>query len=768
MLLRGISGIIMEQSDKFREIFEKSPIGILFFDKEGNLTDANVSALEIGGIPSLNDVIGINIFNKINMDPKKDELLQKGLIKFQYQANFDNIKKLGIYNPRRSGIVFIDLTISVIDSGFLVQIQDITEMKQTDESLKESEEKFQVIANESPISITVYRDNRHLYANPAAEALLGYTKEELFNMDYKEFIHPDYQNMIEELAKARMKGETRKKRYEVKIITKNGQEKWTETSSNLIKYEGSPAIVITSIDITERKNIEEELKEARDNLELKVQERTEELQRSREYFRTLAENSPDSIIRLDKDLRYVYVNSAAAEITGKSPEDFMGKNYEEVGIPEEYAKLWTENNLKAIETGEIHHYVFEFRATNGLRFIESTAIPEFNANGEIESLLILDRDITERKNTEDELRRSKTSFKTLAENSPDIINRIDKEFKTVYINPAIIEISGKPPEHFIGKSIDKLGIPEEFTVPLKEKSIKAFKTGEIQEFETEMLTVKGLKIFYTYLAPEFGERGEVNTVFTVSHDITELKQAEKQLKETIQELERSNIELQQFAYVSSHDLQEPLRTIASFTQLLERRYKGKFDSDADEFMEYIVDAAIRMKEQIEGLLEYSRVTRGEEFELVDMNEILNQTIKSLDTSVKESKAEITINELPDVMGDASQLQRVFLNLISNAIKFRKQDEPLKIDISAYKHEDNNEYVFIVKDNGIGIEEQYSERIFTIFQRLHTREEYKGTGIGLSIVKRIIERHGGRIWIESEFGEGSNFYFTLPIGMNDLL
>ena len=376
----------MEQSDKFREIFEKSPIGILFFDKEGKLTDANVSALEIGGVPSLNDVIGINIFNKINMGPKKDELLQKGLIKFQYQANFDNIKKLGIYNPKRSGIVFIGLTISVIDSGFLVQIQDITEIKQTEESLKESEEKFQVIANESPISITVYRDNRHLYANPAAEALLGYTKEELFNMDYNGFIHPDYQNVIEELAKARMKGETKKKRYEVKIITKDGQEKWTETSSNLIKYEGSPAIVITSIDITERKNIEEELKEARDNLELKVQKRTEEL------------------------------------------------------------------------------------------------------------------------------------------------------------------------------------------------------------------------------------------------------------------------------------------------------------------------------------------------------------------------------------------QRVFLNLISNAIKFTKQDEPLKIDISAYKHGENNEYVFIVKDNGIGIEEQYNERIFIIFQRLHTREAYKGTGIGLSIVKRIIERHGGSIWVESKFGEGSNFYFILPIGM----
>ena len=252
-------------------------------------------------------------------------------------------------------------------------------------------------------------------------------------------------------------------------------------------------------------------------------------------------------------------------------------------------------------------------------------------------------------------------------------------------------------------------------------------------------------------------------ILEMNIDVTDKKQAERQLKETIKELERSNAELEQFAYVSSHDLQEPLRTIASFTQLLQRRYEGKLDEDADEFMDYIVEAAKRMKEQIEGLLEYSRVgTKGEEFKPVDMNLILNQTIQNLSASIKEINANIKIDELPEVMGDENQLQRAFQNLISNAIKFKKQEEPLKIHIFANKDIYNKEYVFGVQDNGIGIEEQYSERIFTIFQRLHTRDIYEGTGIGLSIVKRIIERHGGHIWVESEFGVGSTFYFTIPV------
>ncbi len=236
---------------------------------------------------------------------------------------------------------------------------------------------------------------------------------------------------------------------------------------------------------------------------------------------------------------------------------------------------------------------------------------------------------------------------------------------------------------------------------------------------------------------------------------------EKKMKKLITELKRSNDELQQFAYITSHDLQEPLRTIASFTQLLERRYKGKLDSDADEFIDYIVEASIRMKQMILDLLEYSRVTRVEKkCEPLKIERVLSNVLDSLNLLVRENNAEITHGILPTVMADENQLFRVFQNLIENAIKFKRDDENPKIYISAIKDLQRNEYIFGVSDNGIGIEEQYFDRIFTLFQRLHTRAVYQGTGIGLSISKRIIENHGGRIWVESEPGIGSTFYFTI--------
>jgi PAS domain S-box-containing protein len=983
--------------DEFREIFNQSPIGILFHDKEGVAVNANNSALKIMAISKLDDILGINLFDNPFIAEKKEKLLKEGIIRFQAPLDLDIIKELGFYYPTKKGVLFLDYTVSVTDSGYLVQIQDITERKIAEE-VQRSRESFRALAENSPdLIIRLDKDLRYVYINstvtektgqspeyyigktyeeagipekyatswkegnlkafetgeiqhqefefPAINGLrfiestiipefnvkgeinsllvlsrditerkkmedalkeseekyrelfdkandmislseikangmpgnyievndvgikrLGYSREEFLNLSPIDMVAPD--KRVEMPKNAAVMAEKGSVNFEIVNVTKDGKRIPVEINGHIINYKGRKAYLTVSRDITERKQAEKRLKESADEIydlynnapcgyhsldvngnflkvnqtelswlgykkeeligknfselltkesqkafkknfrmflergyvkdleyELirkdgsifpiilsastlkdekgnfllsrsilfditEIKKAQDELQRSRESFRTLAENSPFAIRRLDRDLRFLYSNRGSS-FTELSKEDFIGRTVDEIGMDEDTVERWKISSQKAFKTGEIQEEINEVPTPDGIITLKSIIVPEFNVKNETESIIIITQDITTLKNTEEELRRSKTSFKTLAENSPDIINRIDKEFKTVYINPAIIEISGKSPEYFIGKSMDKLGIPEEFTVPLEEKSIKAFKTGEIQEFETKMSTVKGLKTFYTFLAPEFDESGEVNTVFTVSHDITELKQAEKLLKETIRELERSNQELQQFAYVSSHDLQEPLRTIASFTQLLQRRYKGQLDSDADEFMEYTVEATIRMKEQIEGLLEYSRVgTKGGEFKPVDMNKILNQTIKSLDTSIKESDAKIEFDELPNVMGDADQLQRVFLNLISNAIKFRKPEEPLKIHISSKK--EDNEYIFSVQDNGIGIEEQYSERIFTIFQRLHTRDVYKGTGIGLSIVKRIIERHGGRIWVESSFGEGSTFYFTIPI------
>ena len=241
----------------------------------------------------------------------------------------------------------------------------------------------------------------------------------------------------------------------------------------------------------------------------------------------------------------------------------------------------------------------------------------------------------------------------------------------------------------------------------------------------------------------------------------ERKRAEEELQRTMVELERSNAELEQFAYIISHDLQEPLRMVASYTQLLEKRYKGSLDADAEEFIAYAVDGARRMQNMIQSLLSYSRVgTRGKPFQPTECESVFEQALANLKLTIDESGAGVTHDPLPRVMADETQLIQLFQNLLGNAIKFRDEKQP-RIHVSA--KEDSNECLFSVSDNGIGINPEYFDRIFVIFQRLHGREEYPGTGVGLSVCKRIVERHGGRIWVESQPGEGSTFHFAIPKG-----
>ena len=242
------------------------------------------------------------------------------------------------------------------------------------------------------------------------------------------------------------------------------------------------------------------------------------------------------------------------------------------------------------------------------------------------------------------------------------------------------------------------------------------------------------------------------------HDISDRKHAEDGLKRAMSDLERSNRELEQFAYVASHDLQEPLRMVASYTQLLARRYEGQLDEKAKKYIDYAVDGAVRMQRLITDLLAYSRAKAPTgSASAIDSHAVLGEALRNLQSAIQESQALITSDELPTVRADVTQLCQVFQNLIANAIKFHAKDAP-RVHVSA---EDlGHEWRFSVRDNGIGIEAQYAQRVFGIFQRLHTRQEYPGTGIGLAVCKRIVESHGGRIWVESELGKGSVFSFTV--------
>jgi signal transduction histidine kinase len=239
-----------------------------------------------------------------------------------------------------------------------------------------------------------------------------------------------------------------------------------------------------------------------------------------------------------------------------------------------------------------------------------------------------------------------------------------------------------------------------------------------------------------------------------------LKKNEEQLKLIVKEIDRSNKELQKFADIVSHDLHEPLRTVSSFIDLLARRYKGNLDEKADRYIAFALEGIDRMSKMISGLAAYSKIgTHTREFTMVDLEEILKQVKAGLNKSIEESNAEINHDPLPQIDGDETLLVQLFQNLIGNAIKFRKKDVPPRVHISSELKE--KEWLFGVHDNGFGISPEFHDRIFVIFQRLHTREEFAGTGLGLSVCKKIVERHGGRIWVESQPGEGSTFYFTLP-------
>ena len=366
------------------------------------------------------------------------------------------------------------------------------------------------------------------------------------------------------------------------------------------------------------------------------------------------------------------------------------------------------------------------------------------------------------------LRASEAKFRRIIESAPDTMVISDLNGRILLINAETERLFGYSREELVGQAVELL-IPERFrgTHPGHRDRYAA---NPRTRSMGEGLQLFGLRKDNTEFPVEISlspiETPEGTLISSAIRDITARKEAQEALRhrEALErralELKRSNDDLQQFAYIAAHDLQEPLRMVASYTQLLAKRYKGRLDSDADEFIAYAVDGAHRMQRLIGDLLAYCRVgTTGNDFRETSSEAALEQALLNLQSAIQESGGAVTHDPLPVVIADSIQLVQLFQNLVGNAIKYRSAESP-RVHVSAGKN-GAMEWIFSIRDNGLGIDPQYFEKIFGMFQRLHGRDEFSGTGIGLTVCKKIAERHGGRMWVESEPGKGSTFYFALP-------
>jgi PAS domain S-box-containing protein len=392
-------------------------------------------------------------------------------------------------------------------------------------------------------------------------------------------------------------------------------------------------------------------------------------------------------------------------------------------------------------------------------------------------------------NTAEEMRWIRTEqdlLDALLSHVPDSVYFKDRDSRFVRLSHSLAKRFGlTDPAQAANKTDFDFFTPEHAQEAFADEQ-EVMRTGKpiVGKEERETWPDGGITWVLTTKMPFLERGGQVIGTIGVSHEITELKRTELELRQyktsleelvaartaeltraneelaqKAEELARSNTDLEQFAYVASHDLQEPLRMVSSYTQLLARRYKGKLDSNANEFIGYAVDGANRMQTLIHDLLTYSRLTtNAPALKLTESSEACDAAIRNLQNSIKDAKAVVSVEALPQVLGDPTQLGQLFQNLISNAVKYRNKKAPI---VRVAAKPDGSKWVFSVHDNGIGIDPQFFERIFRVFQRLHTRKEYPGTGIGLALCRRIVERHGGKIWVESQPTHGSTFLFTMP-------
>ena len=571
--------------------------------------------------------------------------------------------------------------------------------------------------------------------NPAFEIILGYTTDELQARPLIDFVHPD--DRVATLAEfEKIIAGAPTIQFENRYQHKDGTYRWLSWTAQPVLEKG--LVYAVARDITRHKRTEAALLE------------------SEKLYRTLIEHAPEAIVVFDvENGHFVDCNRAAERLFGM-PRDAIHQT-NPVELSPEYqpdGRLSSEAAFEMIQQAvqsQVPHFEWVHRNAQGqdipceIWMARLPAPDRMLVRGSI-------NDITARKKAEEALRR--TQF--MVDSAGDAIFWMKRDARFSNVNEQACRSLGYTREEFRTMTVMDIG---------PKMTLEAFQTTWETAKEKGAYTYEALhqrkdgRTFPVEIAANYVEHDGSEFLCAIVRDITERKRAEIALAQKAEALARSNEELEQFAYVASHDLQEPLRTISSYVQLIDKRYKNQLDTDADEFIGFIVDAAERMQMLIHDLLAYSRVGRREiKRQAIDVNTVLKRTLAGIQTTLDAADAEITHDELPTIQADATQLSLLLQNLVSNGVKFHGEARP-HVHVSAEKK--GRRWHFSVRDNGIGIKDVYQDRIFEVFRRLHSRTQYVGTGIGLAICKKIVERHGGRIWVESEEGKGAVFFFTIP-------
>ncbi|MGA2899640.1 MAG: PAS domain S-box protein [Candidatus Acidiferrales bacterium] len=610
-----------------------------------------------------------------------------------------------------------------------------------EEGLRECEEKYRMLLDGIQGYAIFMMDplGRILSWNAGAERIKGYSAEEIIGQNFSCFFP------AEDIARGRPEEVLR-------MTAASGRH---EEQGMRVRKDGSR--FLASVTFTA-------LRDSAGNL-LGFSEFSHDLSESAESgaYRGLLEAAPDAMVVVNQVGEIVLLNVQAEKQFGYHRDELVGQKVKNI-IPEGFAERLLADGLRSVEDALAQQIGTGIELTGRRKDssefpIEIMLSPLESAEGILVTAAI--RDISVRKDAEKHLAQMEGRYRGLLEAAPDAMVVVNQGGEIVLLNVQAEKQFGYRRDELLGQKVKNI-IPEGFAERLIADGTRTAAEALAQQIGTGIELIGRRKDGTEFpieimLSPLESPEGVLVTAAV--RDITERKSSEQHLVKTVAELKRSNDELQQFAYVASHDLQEPLRMVASYTQLLAERYKGRLDSDADEFIAYAVDGSNRMQVLIQDLLAYSRAgTNGKALREIPSENALKEALVNLRATIQESGAIVTHDPLPLITTDGTQLAQIFQNLIGNAIKYRGAAVP-NVHISAVKN--GNEWIFSIRDNGLGIDPQYFDRIFVLFQRLHGQAEFKGTGIGLAICKKMLERLGGRIWVESQPEKGSTFHFALP-------